>query len=779
METSSLTFGEPAWLWALAGLPVLVLLFVWAEVRRRRLLGRVVAPKLRTVLAGSTSPWLRAFRHLCLLGALAALILTMAQPRLGYDMLEVPQRGRDVIIAMDVSRSMLAPDVAPSRLVRAKLFATDLIEELASDRVGLVAFAGSAFLQAPLTLDDSAVLAALDELDTNVIPKGGTNIAAAIRAAEEAFGKAEGFSRALVLVTDGEELDADGVEAARRAAANGIRIFTVGVGSAEGAVIPIPREGASGTDLVRDPAGQVVRSKLDSRRLTEIANAGGGFYTPLTEGAARLIVQKGINQLAENDLKSKSSRRPIERYQWPLAAALLLLALHNLTGERRRVRRPAPAPARAVAAAFVMLLALPLASAQAESLLPTGTPTGVSSYNEGRYEEALQAFEKRLGMEPSAAPLQFNAAAAAYQLKDYDKAGQYFSRATLSEDPEVRSRAEFGLGNTLFQQGAARQSVEDKITDWTNAVEKYTQALRSRPDYTEARENKEYLERLLEQLKQQQKKQEKPQDQKKDQKKQDQQQQQKDQQQKKDGGQQDQKDQQGGQDQKQDQAQGGGQKDRQDQQSGGGQQDQQQQGGGGKKNEQEQGGEKPDQQPQGGGQQGQQNQPQSGDQSQGQGGGEQKEENQQQGPGEQEKKDQAGGQDEQKDQQGKGEEKEQPQGQPKQPGGEKPAPGGQKPGQAPVGPGDQQGEGLQPSDEPGPVPQPGEKKEGQLGGPSGQAPQQQGGEGREEPVAVAEEEKDGEMSAAQARALIRAMQGEEERVRLLERRNFQDVSRDW
>ncbi|MFM8887238.1 MAG: VWA domain-containing protein, partial [Chthoniobacterales bacterium] len=260
-------------------LPLFAALFWWAEARRKAVISRIVAPRLKETLAGNASPIRRWFRSACVLVAFALLIAALAGPRLGYDTIEVPHRGRDVIIAMDVSRSMLAPDVVPSRLDRAKLLAQDLISELEGDRIGLVAFAGSSFLQAPLTLDRGAVLTALDELDTDVIPKGGSNLAEAIGTSEEAFGKAEGFSRAIVIMSDGEELSADAVAAAKRAALSGIKIFTVGIGSAEGALIPDPQQPG---EFVQDPAtGKIVTSKLDENRLREIAEASGGFYTIL------------------------------------------------------------------------------------------------------------------------------------------------------------------------------------------------------------------------------------------------------------------------------------------------------------------------------------------------------------------------------------------------------------------------------------------------------------------------------------------------------------------
>ncbi|MBE2179420.1 MAG: VWA domain-containing protein [Chthoniobacterales bacterium] len=749
METSALSFARPALLNALWLLPLVVALFWWAERRRRALIGRIVAPKLRVLLAGSTSPGRRLFRGACVLLALGLLVVTLAGPRLGYDTLEVPHRGRDVIIAMDVSRSMLAPDVAPSRLQRAKLLAEDLIGELGSDRVGLVAFAGSAFLQAPLTLDHGAVLAALDELDTTVIPKGGTNIAAAIRMAEEAFGKAEGFSRALIIISDGEELDADGIAAARSAGEAGIRIFTVGVGSAEGSEIPI-----GGGEFVRDASGKVVQSRLDETRMAEIAEAAGGFYAPLDENAARRLSVDGIGKLSESDITTNSSRRPIERYQWPLGVAIGLLFLQALVGERRR------RPVVAAGALALWLFSIPPAWASAD---------GVSAYEQGNYEAARAAFEQRLKMEPNAPGLQLNAGTAAYRLKDYNKASEYFSRAMLAEDPALRSAAEFNLGNTLFRQGEGQQDKAKKITDWKDAIAKYEAAMKTRPGYTDAKENKEHVEKLLKELEKQQEE-EKKQDQQQDQQKQDQKQDQ-NQQQQSGGGQQDkQKDQQKGDqdkdkggDKQEQQPSGGGQDEKQDQQNGQSK-DQQQQSEGGKQDGQkgDQSQEQKDQKQDGQGQQQPQDQ-----QKEGEGG--QPKEQQKEGP--------SGGKDQQPQEgpeEQKGNESEEGKGEEQQGENErKPEP--RQDGR----PSNANPQSGQSGDEPEPVPeQSGEKKEGEL---RGAQPDNQGEGPGDEAVAAgeAEEEQDGRMSSSQARALLRALQSEEEQVNLLERRNLQDVSRDW
>lgn len=713
METSALTFARPLWLNLLWLLPLVVLLFWWAEQRRRALLGRIVAPKLREQLAGSASPVRRWFRQACTLAAIGLLAVALAGPRLGYDTLEVPHRGRDVIIAMDVSRSMLASDVTPTRLQRAKLFAEDLVSEMGGDRIGLVAFAGSSFLQAPLTLDHGAVLAAVDEIDTDLIPRGGSNIAAAIRTAEEAFGKAEGFSRAMIIVSDGEELDADGVAAARQAAENGIRIFTVGIGSEEGAEIAV-----SPGEFVRDAAGKVVVSKLDAARMKEIAEVTGGFYLPLDAGTVQKLVTDGVGQLEEKQITASASRRPIERYQWPLGAAIALLILQALVGERRR--RPV-----AVAAAMLWLTLTPSWAAPAED-------------GQANLEAVRKKYEDRLKMEPDAPNLQFNAGTAAYRLGDYDKAAEYFSRAMLSEDPELRSAAEYNLANTLFRAGEKQQDKKKKIADWKESIAKYETAMKTRADYTEAKENKERVEELLRQLEEEQKQEEQKQDKKQDQQNQQQKDQQKqDQQQQPDKGDQD----------KQEQPKDGQQKDQPSAE-------------GGDKNEPQSGdspekkdgdkGQEPKNQKKGG--QDQKEQGDQGDQPQEQG---QKPDDQKDsgGEGDREKQDKKSGEGEQQ-----GEE-------------QKPEPG--QNGR----PGESQPEQSRDGERPAPLPQQGgEKKEGELRG--GESAGQAGDQGEPMPVA-AEEEVEGQMSESQARTLLRALQGEEEQVDLRERSPFQDVLRDW
>jgi len=509
-----MTFGAPIWLWGLAALPLFLVLFFWNEHRRSQMLGKLVAARLASRLAGSVSVGKRRFRFLLLLLGFALLVVAFAQPRYGFTFEQSKRKGRDVLIAIDTSRSMLANDLAPNRLVRAKLAAQDLLAELKGDRVGLVAFAGTAFLQAPLTVDYGAVLSALNELDTEIIPEGGSNIAEMIRACREAFGKSESDNRALIVFSDGEELDTDGIKAA--ADLNGkVRIFTVGVGSPEGALIPLTNAG-KGAGFVKDEGGQIVKSRLDEARLEKIAESTGGFYLRLQSGRPEMnhIVREGLAKMSEQDIDARLSRHPIERYQWPLSGALVLLAGSLLVGERRR-RRAVLTRAAAVAVAALF----PAAGFAKNS--------GVEAYEREDYSGAAREFSQQLKLQPKSPELHFNRGSAAYKTGNLDEALAAFSQAVTSPDPQLRTRAAYNIGNTLFQRGVGHAEKPAKIQEWKNALQHYEDALRTEPKNADAAHNRDVVRKLLEELEKEPPKQD---EQKKDeQKKKDQEQQPKDQ----------------------------------------------------------------------------------------------------------------------------------------------------------------------------------------------------------------------------------------------------------
>jgi len=484
----SLSFGAPGWLWALAVLPLVIALFAWSERRRLQLLQRLVAARLQPTLAGSVSLARRRLHGALILGALACFAVAMAQPRYGYTVEEAKRKGRDVLVAVDTSRSMLANDVQPNRLARAKLAAQDFIDVLGGDRLGLIAFAGSAFLQAPLTVDYTAVFSSLNELDTNVIPLGGTNLAEAIRTAAEAFGKGESESRALVIFTDGEDLGGDALEAARKVAGT-MRIFTVGIGSADGSLIPVPGEDG-GTQFVKGPDGQFVKSRLDEKTLAGIAEATRGFYTRLQNGPAdmRRIFEQGLGKLKESEIDVRFSHRPIERYQWPLGFGIALLAASLLLNDRRR---------KAVNGAGVLALLLVLTMALPQS---ANAASGEELYQQKRYDEALRQYEEALKRRPGLPALEFDKGATDYALGDLDAAAAAFGKALAATDPQLRSKVEQNLGTTLLKRALGRdetKEAKEREADLKNSVQHLEEALKLEKANRDAQTNLGIAQREL------------------------------------------------------------------------------------------------------------------------------------------------------------------------------------------------------------------------------------------------------------------------------------------
>ena len=500
-----LSFGAPWWLWGLLVLPVLAGLFAWAE---RRAAGRLVRflrePHLRAQLTGAASAARRRWRYGLQLAGLGCLFVALAGPRLGFETLEVHRRGLDLVVIVDVSKSMLAGDLPPDRLTRAKLAVQDLVRQLPGDRVGLVAFAGNAFLQAPLTVDYDAVLNATAELDVDLIPVGGTNLGGAIDLSLEAFGKVNAGNRAILLLSDGEPTSdteqADGVQAAKRAADAGARLYTVGFGTTDGALIPLAN-GRRG-EFVRDDSGQLVRSRLNEAGLTEIARTGNGFYVRFTSGEAvmRTIIQDGLSKLRAGEIDARATRRPIERYQWPLGAGLLFLALAALPGERRRYRAPAgvggvtpgaravPVRRAATLAAVLALGGLWLAgAARAEdAVIPLDPPAAGSGplalYKSGKYDEAFKAFSDLAKANPEQGSLQFDAGASAYMGKQYDEALEAFGKALTAPDAGLRAKSHYNFGNSLFRRGEGQKDKQARVRDWRNAIQHYDTTLDSLKD---------------------------------------------------------------------------------------------------------------------------------------------------------------------------------------------------------------------------------------------------------------------------------------------------------
>ena len=534
-----MTFASPQILWLLLVFPPALLAFFWWSARRREvLIAQFIQSRLLPGLLSGVSPLRQKIRAGCLIAAVVCLILALARPQAGFDWEEVKQRGLDIIVAIDTSKSMLAEDIAPNRLARAKLAALDLMQQARSDRLGLVAFAGKAFLQCPLTIDDSAFRQSVEALDVNTIPQGGTAIAEAIETAQNSFKEGDNH-RVLVLMTDGEDHDSGALEAAQKAAQAGMQIFTIGIGTAEGELLRV-KNADGNSDYVRDEQGNVVKSHLDENLLRQIAGATEkGFYLPL-RGARSIdtLYEKGLAPLPKSESSEKLVKRLKERYYWPLSFAILFLLIELLFPERKPDRKPAgqtrtpAAPVRGnssprpLVGAALLLLALPFfASASPSSAL--------REYKAGQYDDALKEYQQLLQKKKDDPRLHFNAGAAAYRDQKFDEAAKQFDQALSSPDLKLQGLAYYNRGNSLFRLGENLPDPEKKTEAWQKSLQDFESSMKLSPQDADSKYNHEFVKKMLEELKKQQQQQQKNDKQNKNdqQKNQDQQQQQQQQQQ--------------------------------------------------------------------------------------------------------------------------------------------------------------------------------------------------------------------------------------------------------
>lgn len=319
-------WAAPERLWALALLPPAAL-WIWALMRRReRRLALLADPALWEALLPARRPRRAAGRAALFLAAIALLIAALARPQWGFRWEDVRRKGLDLLIVLDTSNSMRAPDPRPSRLQHAQWGVRDLVRRLRGDRVGLVAFAGGAFLQCPLTSDYAAFLLTLDDLYPGIIPRGGTAIARALRTAAENFDPRATSDRVIVLITDGEDHEEDPTTLIPLLKQRGIRIYAVGVGSPEGELIPTESGG-----FLRDREGNVVKTRLNEAPLQRLALETGGAYVRAAPGDFGLdrIYDDYITRLRREAQESRMMRLHEERHTLFIAAALLLLAIET------------------------------------------------------------------------------------------------------------------------------------------------------------------------------------------------------------------------------------------------------------------------------------------------------------------------------------------------------------------------------------------------------------------------------------------------------------------
>ena len=418
MDFTNPHFAEPRWLWLALMAPALLLLLLQYAVRaRQRQMAAFAAPDLHENLLRSHSSGRRAVKSLLLVLVLSGMGLALARPQWGEQEEVTQALGEDVLFVLDGSRSMMAADVRPNRLTRAKLAILDFVQRFGRGRIGLVVFAGQAFLQCPLTFDYDAFGEALMAVDVQTIPVPGTDMG---RALDEAFLAMEKDQRrkTMVLVTDGEDLEKTGIKKARSLAEKGVVVYTIGVGTASGA--PLMTSNAQGIqEPVRNASGQPVESRLDEDTLRAIAEATHGIYEPLGSlGEGMTKVRQSVDSAAFLPGTSPRRKLGVDRFHVPLAAVTLLLVAESLLGTRRRGRAVLP-----LLLLFLIGDAACASGAEIEAKLPV-TPRDF--YNDGTQK-------LRLGK--------------------WREAEQALQTAVSSQHESVQAPALYNLGHVRFQQG--------------------------------------------------------------------------------------------------------------------------------------------------------------------------------------------------------------------------------------------------------------------------------------------------------------------------------------
>ena len=461
-------------------LPLAVLLFCYAGWRRRRALERFASSGLLPRLVATVSLAKRRWKAALTILALAFLIVALARPCWNPIPQTITRKGRDVVFVLDVSRSMLADDLQPNRLERAKLAIQDCLEALQGDRVALVIFAGTALVRCPLTLDYSFFNMMLADVEPRSVGRGGTRIGDALRKVmAEVFDDQERQFKDVILITDGEDQDSFPKEAAQALGKAGVRLLAVGLGDEKGTPILVANE-TGVKDFIKD-GGEVVRSKLDGATLRAMAAATpGGRYLPVATGNFDLgAVYRSLIATAERrSLESETIDRYEEKYQIFVALALALLLLESLLSERKATQ--------ALLLCGCLLMG--------DDLLRQGN----QALREGKYDAASSAYAKALESHPDNGYLLFNRGVAAFRKGDFEQAREFFGKAgdrcAFLKHPDLgfESLARTATGDACFRQAKALpdEQLKQKEELVLHAIHAYGKALEIAPKDTVATANR-------------------------------------------------------------------------------------------------------------------------------------------------------------------------------------------------------------------------------------------------------------------------------------------------
>jgi Ca-activated chloride channel family protein len=327
-------FENSGYLWGMLIIPILTVFYIWSRIARKRALRRFGNEDILKFLMPFASRFRPMLKFAVLMLALAFIIAGIAGPQYGSKLKKVKREGIELIIALDVSNSMLAEDIQPNRLDRSKLAISRLVDKLKDDKIGLIVFAGDAYTQLPITSDYNSAKLFLNSVNTQIVPKQGTAIGAAIALAMRSFSPSSKANKAIIVITDGENHEDDAVSVAKSAVENGIVVHTIGMGLPQGSPIPVLRNGAK--EYLKDNQGNVVITKLDETMLEQIATAGDGVYVRANNAQVGLnTLFDEINKLEKTEMESLVYSDYEDQFQYFFAIGLFLILLEFVILERK------------------------------------------------------------------------------------------------------------------------------------------------------------------------------------------------------------------------------------------------------------------------------------------------------------------------------------------------------------------------------------------------------------------------------------------------------------
>ena len=474
-------FEEPTYLYLLAALPIIAILRWLLERKQQKRLKLFGDPTLLRQLMPDVSRMRPVVKFWMLLAALALIIVMMARPQMGTRISHEKRTGIESIIAMDISNSMLAEDVTPSRLDRTKMMVENLVDNFTDDKIGLIVFAGDAFVQLPITSDYVSAKMFLSEIDPSLISTQGTDIATAINMAANSFTQQQGVGKAIIVVTDGEDHEGGALEAAKAAKKKGMRVYVLGVGSDKGAPIPL-----GNGDYMKDKTGNTVMTKLNEDMCRQIAEAGGGAYIHVDNNSnAQRQLDNELAKLSKKEMQSTIYSDFDEQFQAFGIIAIILLILEicilesknpiarrlNIFGRKQRVA--------------TLVLALIVSSATFAQNDRRYIVQGNKLFREGQFDQAEVAYRKAIEKNPRNPQAHYNLGNSLMAQKKDSAAVQSFQKSTELETSKIRKAMAFHNMGVVCQQHKM----------YGEAIEAYKNSLRLNPKDDATRYNLELCKR--------------------------------------------------------------------------------------------------------------------------------------------------------------------------------------------------------------------------------------------------------------------------------------------